>query len=170
MYICSHFSAVTILNEEISIRPAESSDLEAVYGLIKELALYENAPNEPSNALETFLADGKGENPKYRVLVAEHHQEIVGIALYYLGYSTWKGAMMYLDDLVVRESYRRHGIGKKLLTALQDTAREHKVNQLRWHVLDWNEPAIAFYNKIGASLDNTWITCKMEKEQLYKVQ
>lgn len=155
---------------EIKIRPAETSDLEAVYGLIKELARYENAPHEPTNSLTTFIEDGKGESPKFRVLVAEDDETIVGIALYYLGYSTWKGAMMYLDDLVVLEKYRRHGVGKKLLLALQDKAREHQVNQLRWHVLDWNEPAIAFYNKMDASLDKSWITCKLEKEQLYKAQ
>jgi GNAT superfamily N-acetyltransferase len=75
--------------------------------------------------------------------------------------------MMYLDDLVVNEQYRRHGIGGLLLQSLVEAAREHGAQQLRWHVLDWNEPAIAFYKKIGASLDPTWITCKLEKDVLY---
>jgi GNAT superfamily N-acetyltransferase len=151
----------------ITIRKAEEQDLSAVYALIKELALYENAPDEPSNPLETFLKDGSGPQPKYHVLLAESEGSVVGIALYYLGYSTWKGSMMYLDDLVVNEQYRRHGIGRLLLQALVDAAREHGAQQLRWHVLDWNEPAIAFYKKIGASLDPTWITCKLEKDVLY---
>lgn len=146
---------------------AEEHDLPSVYELIRELALYENAPDEPSNPLEQFLEDGSGETPRYQVILATKEDEIIGIALYYLGYSTWKGAMMYLDDLVVREAWRKHGIGSMLLKALIARAREEKVNQLRWHVLDWNEPAIAFYKKIGAALDPTWITCKIEKDALY---
>jgi GNAT superfamily N-acetyltransferase len=151
----------------IIVRKAEEQDLSAVYALIKELALYENAPDEPTNPLDTFLRDGSGEHPKYHVILAESEENIVGIALYYLGYSTWKGSMMYLDDLVVNEHYRRHGIGRLLLQALISAAQEHGVQQLRWHVLDWNEPAIAFYKNIGASLDPTWITCKLEKDRLY---
>jgi GNAT superfamily N-acetyltransferase len=151
----------------IEIRKAETADLSSVYQLVKELAIYENAPEEPSNPLETFIQDGTGEHPKYHVLLALFGNEIVGMALYYLGYSTWKGSMMYLDDLVVRESWRRKGIGKKLINSLIGSARSHGVNQLRWHVLDWNEPAIAFYKKIGANLDPTWITCKIEKDRLY---
>jgi GNAT superfamily N-acetyltransferase len=152
---------------KVRIRRAEEQDLPSVYALIKELALYENAPDEPTNPIGTFLKDGSGTHPKYYVLLAEVGDDIVGIALYYLGYSTWKGSMMYLDDLVVNEQYRRHGIGGLLLQSLVEAAREHGAQQLRWHVLDWNEPAIAFYKKIGASLDPTWITCKLEKDVLY---
>lgn len=152
---------------KIEIRPATAEDLPRVYDLIKELAIYENAPDEPTNPLSNFIADGTGDSPKYRVLLAFFGEEMVGMALYYLGYSTWKGCMMYLDDLVVKENWRRKGIGKQLFNALMDTAREHGVNQLRWHVLDWNEPAIAFYKQVGASLDPTWITCKLEKDRLY---
>jgi len=151
----------------VKIRQAEVGDLPSVYALIKELALYEHAPDEPSNPLETFVKDGSGDHPKYRVILAEVGEEVIGIALYYLGYSTWKGSMMYLDDLVVNEQYRRHGIGAQLFKALIAAAKEHGAQQLRWHVLDWNEPAIAFYNKIGATLDPTWITCKLEKDVLY---
>lgn len=152
---------------QVHIRIALKKDLPSVYQLIKELALYENAPTEPSISLEEFIEDGTGNRPSYRVIIAEMEQEIVGIALYYLGYSTWKGNMMYLDDLVVKNQYRRHGIGHLLFQSLIAAAREHGVNQLRWHVLDWNEPAISFYKKINASLDGEWITCKLEKEQLY---
>jgi GNAT superfamily N-acetyltransferase len=157
---------MTLASTQMHIRKAGYDDLRQVYALIKELAEYEHAPHEPANSLEDFLKDGSGDHPKYRVLVADHGKEIVGIALYYIGYSTWKGTMMYLDDLVVQEAYRRKGIGKQLFEALIFTAREHGANQLRWHVLDWNEPAISFYQKIGASLDPTWITCKLEKDQL----
>lgn len=151
----------------VIIRIATTKDLPNVYGLIKELAIYENAPHEPTVSLEEFIEDGKGAHPRYRVIVAEQDGELVGIALYYLGYSTWKGNMMYLDDLVVRESHRRSGIGQLLFNALIAAAREHGVNQLRWHVLNWNEPAIRFYKKIDASLDEEWITCKLEKDKLY---
>ncbi len=149
------------------IRIATKQDLPHVYGLIKELAVYENAPHEPTVSLEEFIEDGSGNNPRYRVIIAEKENEILGIALYYLGYSTWKGNMMYLDDLVIKESHRRLGTGKLLFQALIAAAREHGVNQLRWHVLNWNEPAIAFYQQINASLDSEWITCKLEKDKLY---
>lgn len=149
------------------IRIATKQDLPHVYGLIKELAVYENAPHEPTVSLEEFVEDGSGSNPRYRVIIAEKDHDILGIALYYLGYSTWKGNMMYLDDLVVKESHRRFGIGKLLFQALIAAAREHGVNQLRWHVLNWNEPAINFYQQINASLDSEWITCKLEKDKLY---
>jgi GNAT superfamily N-acetyltransferase len=152
---------------KVEIRQATTEDLPAVYELIKELAIYEEAPDEPTNPLDTFIADGSGQHPKFRVLIAQFGTEIIGIALYYLGYSTWKGSMMYLDDLVVKESWRRKGIGKQLFEQLIEKAREHEVNQLRWHVLNWNEPAIAFYQQIGAHLDPTWITCKLEKDRLY---
>jgi len=149
------------------IRIATSRDLPAVYALIRELAIFENEPDEPTNSLEEFIEDGTSAPPRYHVILAEQDHEVVGIALYYLGYSTWKGNMMYLDDLVVKENVRRHGIGQLLFQSLIAAAREHGVHQLRWHVLDWNEPAIRFYEKIGAALDSNWITCKLEKDKLY---
>ena len=151
----------------VNIRAAHPQDLPQVYDLIKELALYENEPNEPTVSLEVFVRDGSGNQPKYRVIVAEEEHEIIGIALYYLGYSTWKGSMMYLDDLVVRSAHRNKGIGQLLFQELIKKAKEHQVNQLRWHVLDWNKPAISFYNKLNASLEAEWITCKLEKDKLY---
>ncbi len=152
---------------QLYIKFATKQDLPEVYGLIKELAEYENAPHEPTVSLEQFIEDGSGIKPSYSVIIAVKNKEILGIALYYLGYSTWKGNMMYLDDLVVKKEYRKSGIGKLLFQALVAAAREHEVNQLRWHVLSWNEPAIEFYKKIDASLDSEWITCKLEKDKLY---
>jgi len=151
----------------VNIRAAHPQDLPQVYDLIKELALYENEPNEPTVSLEVFVRDGSGNQPKYRVIVAEEEHEIIGITLYYLGYSTWKGSMMYLDDLVVRSAHRNKGIGQLLFQELIEKSKEHQVNQLRWHVLDWNKPAISFYNKLNASLEAEWITCKLEKDKLY---
>lgn len=150
----------------ISIRKADTDDLEAVYGLIKELAIFENAPDEPSNPLKKFIEEGTAKQPRFHVLVAEQKNEILGIALYYYGYSTWKGSMLYLDDLVVKEQHRKKGIGKQLLDELIKIAKEERINQMRWHVLDWNENAIKFYKKYPVAFDSSWITVKIEKENL----
>jgi len=150
----------------IIIRKAEPNDLVQVYELIKELAVFEKEPDEPSNPLKKFIEEGTCKQPRFHVILAEDDGKVVGIALYYYGYSTWKGSMIYLDDLVVRESYREKGIGKKLMDELIAIAKEEKINQLRWHVLDWNENAINFYKKYPVTFDNTWITVKIEKENL----
>lgn len=151
---------------DIIIRKAEPSDLIQVYELIKELAAFEKEPDEPSNPLKKFIEEGTCKQPRFHVILAEGDGKVAGIALYYYGYSTWKGSMIYLDDLVVKESYRKKGIGKKLMDELIAIAREEKINQLRWHVLDWNENAINFYKKYPVTFDNTWITVKIEKEHL----
>ena len=150
----------------IEIRKAEPNDFVQVYELIKELAAFENEPNEPSNSLKKFVEEGTAKHPRFQVLVAEADGSIVGIALYYYGYSSWKGSMLYLDDLVVKEAYRKHGIGKKLMDELISIAKEERISQVRWHVLDWNENAINFYKKYPVTLDKTWITVKIEKENL----
>jgi GNAT superfamily N-acetyltransferase len=150
--------------QEIVIRKAEPADLVQVYDLIRELAIYEKAPDQPSNPLKKFIEDGTCKHPRYFVIVAECGDEIVGMALYYNAYSTWKGTMIYLDDLVVREKYRKHGIGKKLMDELISIAKEEKVCQLRWQVLDWNEPAINFYKKYPVIFDKEWITVKIERK------
>jgi GNAT superfamily N-acetyltransferase len=156
----------------ISIRPATVADAPAAYELIRELAEYEKAPQEVTVSLEQFTDDGFGEQARYRLLVAEQHNDtnndkkVVGIALFFNSYSTWKGKTIYLDDLVVAETYRRYGIGKQLINALLDIARQENVNQVRWHVLDWNEPAIRFYEKMGVKMEPEWITCKCEKNML----
>lgn len=146
----------------IHIRTATPEDMPAVWGLIRELAIYEKAPEQVITSPEQMVRDGFGETPLFRCLVAEtDDKHIAGIALYYFGYSTWKGKMLYLDDLVVSESYRRQNIGEKLLMVLKEIAIAEKVQQMRWHVLDWNTPAIRFYEKIGAELESEWITCKL---------
>ena len=144
------------------IRKAEATDLVQVYGLIKELAVFEKEPNEPTNPLKKFIEEGSCKNPRFQVIVADENGTIVGIALYYYGYSTWKGSMIYLDDLVVKESHRKHGIGKRLMDELIAIAKEEKIKQVRWQVLDWNENAINFYKKYPVTFDATWITVKLE--------
>lgn len=138
-----------------------------VHGLIKELAEYEKAPLEVTNTLEDMQRDGFGDEPIYKFFVAESDTEgVVGIALYYTAYSTWKGKMLFLEDLVVTERHRRSGIGRKLFNAVAAEARQTGAKRFKWQVLDWNEPAIAFYKKIGANLDGEWINCNMTEEQI----
>ncbi|WP_114782848.1 GNAT family N-acetyltransferase [Botryobacter ruber] len=150
----------------IQIRKGTAEDLPQVLALIRELAAYERAPQEVTNTLDEMYRDGFGDNPVYRFFVAETSEGIVGIALYYTAYSTWKGRALYLEDLVVTEKLRRSGIGKQLFDAVAREAQETGAKRFAWQVLEWNEPAISFYRKIGASLDNEWINCRMTEEEL----
>lgn len=151
----------------IEIRPGTIEDLPQLMALVKELAEYERAPQEVTNTLIEMERDGFGENRIFKFFVAEGEEGIVGAALYYTAYSTWKGKTTYLEDLVVTERLRRSGIGRKLFDAVAREAREKGAKRFAWQVLDWNEPAIAFYKKIGASLDTEWINCRMTEEQLH---
>jgi GNAT superfamily N-acetyltransferase len=139
----------------------------AVHALIRELAIYERAEHEFVVTVEQLTADGYGLVPIFECLVAENETVgIVGMALFYTKYSTWKGACIYLEDLVVQENFRGFGLGKRLLEVLMVLARDRKVGRLEWQVLDWNNPAIGFYEKMGAVLDEEWINCKFTFEQL----
>ena len=149
----------------IQIRQATVDDMQAVWDLIHELAVYEKEPDAVITTPESMKRDGF-ENDLFKVLIAEENGKTVGIALYYFGYSTWKGKMLYLDDLVVTESYRQRGIGQLLFKQLKEIAIAEDANQMRWHVLDWNTPAIKFYEKNQVHLDGEWITCKIEKPAL----
>ena len=151
----------------IRIRKGVKEDLPFVHALIQELGVYEKAEHEIETSVEQLEIDGFGSEPLFEFFVAENEeQEIVGMALFYFGYSTWKGKKMYLDDLVVTEQYRRKGVGQLLLDQLVAYALEKNAQQLRWHVLNWNRPAINFYEKIQAELDEDWITCKLPRQRL----
>lgn len=150
------------------IRQGNREDVPGIFGLIKELAQFERAPEAVVNTEKKLIEDGFGENSIYRVFVAEDVKtnHIVGIALYFIAYSTWKGKLVYLDDLVVTETYRRYGVGRKLINeVLKETARMG-VEQIRWQVLEWNAPAIEFYKSLGAELDPEWINCRMSKDEI----
>ncbi|WP_286742488.1 GNAT family N-acetyltransferase [Roseivirga sp. UBA1976] len=150
----------------MKIRKGVKSDLPSVLELIKELAVYEKALHEVEITLEQLEEDGFGEEPVFQFLVATENEEIVGLALYYFRYSTWKGKAIYLEDLVVKESHRGRGYGQKLLDAIVEEARQTGSKQVRWQVLDWNEPAINFYKKLGAHLDDEWINCTLTAKQI----
>ena len=152
------------------IRPGKKEDLPQVLGLIKELAVYEKAADEVDNTVTRMEVDGFGENPVYGFFVAaEREGPLVGIAIYYYRYSTWKGKWLYLEDLIVTESQRGQGIGKQLLDRTIQKALDENCTGMMWQVLDWNTPAIHFYEKhYRPVLDSEWINCKLTHEQMRK--
>jgi len=132
-----------------------------VLELIIELAEYEKAPREVLISEETLIEEGFGPNKIFDTIVAEMDNEIVGMLLYYPVFSTWKGRSIYLEDFVVANSHRRKGIGQLLIDALVEEARSAQAKKIRWQVLDWNTPAIEFYKRINATLENAWIDCTL---------
>ncbi|MFM2207493.1 MAG: hypothetical protein RL213_1468 [Bacteroidota bacterium] len=154
------------MSTEFTVRKGTREDLPAVLELIKELALYEKAPEQVTNTLEAMEKDGFGPEAVFNFHVAVVKGAVVGVALYFFKYSTWKGKGLFLDDLVVTEKLRGQGIGSALFNAFILEARRAGVKQVHWQVLDWNEPAIRFYRKINASIDGTWLDCKLTEEQI----
>ncbi len=131
-----------------------------ILGLIHELAAYENAPKEVTNTVSKLIADGFGTNPVFTCNVAVANGQIIGFTLCYISYSTWKGRCLYLEDFIVTEKWRRTGVGKQLFDQVYKEAEQMGAARLEWQVLNWNKPAIAFYKKHKALLDETWVNCK----------
>ena len=146
---------------EIKIRKAVRKDCARMMELIQELATYEKAPDEVTVSLTHFEESGFGPNPVWWAFVAEAHGVVVGMALYYVRYSTWKGQRMYLEDILVTEDMRGQKIGSLLFDALIVEAKEKGFNGMNWQVLDWNEPAINFYKKYNANFDPEWVNCSI---------
>ncbi len=146
---------------ECHIRPAVAADCPKMMDLIHELAHFEKAPQEVTVSTEEFIDAGFGKSPVWGAFVAEIDHTIVGIALYYIRYSTWKGRRLYLEDLIVTESYRGKGIGRLLLDKTIAYARTKNYSGMMWQVLDWNEPAIKFYEKYQAHFDGEWINVNL---------
>ena len=144
------------------IRPGKKSDIPQVFELVKELAEYEKALDKVSNTVDKLEEDGFGPNPVYELFVAEIENNIVGIALTYYRFSTWRGKVMYLEDLIVREQMRRKGIGKKLFDMVLDHAKVTSCVGLSLQVLDWNDLGINFYKKYNMEFDDEWINCYLE--------
>lgn len=140
-----------------TVRPAQKEDCNEMLTLVKELALYEKAPDEVTVSLTHFEESGFGPNPVYWAFVAEFEGKIIAMALYYIRYSTWKGQRMYLEDIIVTEQHRNKGIGKLLMNQLIAEAQQKQFHGVSWQVLDWNEPAIAFYKNYDATFDGEWI-------------
>ena len=146
---------------EIKIRKAVRKDCVRMMELIQELATYEKAPDEVTVSLTHFEESGFGANPVWWAFVAEAQGVVVGMALYYVRYSTWKGQRIYLEDILVTEDMRGQKIGSLLFDALIVEAKEKGFNGINWQVLDWNEPAINFYKKYNANFDPEWMNCSI---------
>lgn len=147
---------------EITIRPAKKADCPRLMELIQELAVYEKAPEQVVVSLDHFEASGFGPNPVWWCLVAEVQGMVVGMALYYIRYSTWKGQRMYLEDLIVSEDMRGNKIGSLLFDALIAEAKTKQFKGMNWQALDWNEPALNFYRKYNSNFDPEWVNCSLD--------
>jgi GNAT superfamily N-acetyltransferase len=149
-----------------AIREATLTDCSRILELINELAVYERAPEEVTVTLAEFEDAGFGQKPVWKAFVAEVDAIIVGFALYYVRYSTWKGCRLYLEDFIVTNSHRGKGIGKQLFDTIVLEAHEKGFNGMTWQVLDWNEPALNFYKKYEAGIEAGWLNGSLSKQQL----
>lgn len=143
------------------IRAGEPADMEGAFALIAELAEYEMAAHELENTVSRMLQDGFGQKASFRFWVACKGNAVVGLALVYDRYSTWKGRCLYLEDLIVTQAERGKGVGKALFEHVLNIARKEGYSQMNWQVLDWNESAIGFYNSWNPNWDGQWINGKI---------
>jgi len=148
--------------EGFEIRPAVPEDMGQVLELIHELAVFEKEPDAVELSRDDLLRDGFGEQPRFRCFVAEDGRKVLGMALCYPRYSTWKGLVIHLEDLIVTESARGRGIGGALLTEVIRHAREAGARRVSWEVLDWNDPAIDFYEARGARVLRDWDVVQLD--------
>jgi GNAT superfamily N-acetyltransferase len=154
--------------DNLIIRTATESDVPAILGLIQELATFEREPDAVAVTEAELLQDGFGESPVFGCFVASIESKVVGIALYYPCYSTWKGKSWHLEDLIVTEPHRGKGIGFALLKKFISFAHNTGVRRIQWVVLDWNTPAINFYEKQGAKTLSDWNITQMTKDAIQK--
>lgn len=145
------------------IRKGTPNDMPAVLELIKELAIFEKEPDAVVITVEDLIRDGFAENPLFHTFVAEVNQEIIGIALYYYRYSTWKGKTIHLEDLIVKEDKRGTGAGFAIYSEIIAQGKRDNVRRMEWNVLDWNTPAIEFYKKSGAKILDDWRVVQMDE-------
>jgi GNAT superfamily N-acetyltransferase len=146
------------------IRKATKNDMKSVLDLIQELATFEKEPDAVLVTIDDLIRDGFSETPLFHCFVAENKNEIIGIALYYYRYSTWKGKTIHLEDLIVKENQRGTGAGFALYSEIIAQGKRDNVRRIEWAVLDWNTPAIEFYNKTGAKLLDEWRVVQMDEE------
>ncbi|MGD0696274.1 MAG: GNAT family N-acetyltransferase [Terriglobia bacterium] len=154
----------------LNIRPANVSDVGLILEFIRELAEYEREPQAVTATEEDLVRDGFGPAPKFRVVIAEWEAQPAGFALFFYNYSTWQGRPgLYLEDVFVRPEFRGRGIGKALLLHLARLAVEENCGRFQWQVLDWNTPAIEFYQSLGAKVMKEWLTMRVEGEALKRL-
>ncbi len=145
----------------VTVRPALPSDCQRMLELVRELAIYEKAPDEVNITLEHFSESGFGQNPVWWAIVAEAEGQVLAFALWYVRFSTWKGQKMYLEDILVTEAWRGKGIGTLLMDELIRIAKEKGFTGISWQVLEWNEPAVNFYKRYNALFDGEWLNATM---------
>lgn len=150
----------------MQIRQAIKEDMPQVLELIKELAVFENEPDAVEITVETLEKEGFGEKPLFTCFVAQKNDEIIGAALVYFRFSTWKGRMLHLEDLIVKESERGKGIGEALYNKVMQHAYDRGLKRVAWDVLDWNQGAIRFYERSGAKLMKDWRVVHMDESGL----
>ena len=147
--------------DKVIIREANRNDAKAIHELIVELAVFENAPNEVKVTVEDLEEDGFGPDPAFKCIVAESNGDVVGFALYYMRYSTWKGRCVYLEDFLVKKEMRSQGIGDLIFKEILAISEKLNVRLITWQVLDWNESAIKFYDKYNSVFDSEWLNGKI---------
>ncbi|KAF2515819.1 GNAT family N-acetyltransferase [Flavobacterium salilacus subsp. salilacus] len=150
------------------LRKGTPQDMPAVLELIKELAVFEKEPDAVVVTVDELVRDGFGTHPLFHTFVAEQDGEIIGMALFYYRYSTWKGKTIHLEDLIVKESKRGTGAGSALYKEVITFAKAQGVRRAEWVVLDWNKHAIDFYKRSGARIFTDWLTVQMDEEGITK--
>ncbi|WP_163400587.1 GNAT family N-acetyltransferase [Flavobacterium fluviatile] len=148
----------------MNIRKGKPEDMADVLGLIQELAIFEKEPDAVLVTVDDLIRDGFGEKPLFHVFVAEADDKIVGIALYYYRYSTWKGKTIHLEDLIVKEKMRGTGLGSALYSEIMKQGKKDNVRRIEWNVLNWNTPAVNFYENSGAKVIEEWRVVQMDEE------
>ena len=143
------------------IREGKPTDLPTVLELVKELAAFAKLPSEVDVTAQSMEIDGFGPEPVFKFLVAESDGIVTGTAIYYFKYSTWKGRCIHLEDLIVKQEHRSQGIGGMLFEEMIAITKRMGLKRLTWQVLDWNEPAIRFYQKYNATLEEEWLDGKL---------
>ena len=156
------------MDAKIHLRFAQKGDMPEVLQLIQELADFEKEPDAVELSLSELENDGFSTPKRFDCLLAEMDQKVVGMALYYPRYSTWKGVTLHLEDLIVSNAYRGKGVGTALYSAFLAEAKKQNVRRVEWVVLDWNTPAIKFYESSGAKVLQDWKTVQMDQETINK--
>jgi len=148
--------------DKINIRRATKEDIGLVRDLVMELAIFEKAPEEVTSSLTDYVQEGFSDNPLFTANLIYLNDELAGFSLWYYRFSTWKGRRFYLEDLYIKEAYRGKGLGRKLINEAIEEAKRMKCTGMMWQVLDWNQPAIDFYNTLGVKLDAGWLNVHLD--------
>jgi GNAT superfamily N-acetyltransferase len=148
--------------DKINIRRATKEDIGLVRDLVMELAIFEKAPEEVTSSLADYISEGFSDNPLFSANLIYLNDELAGFSLWYYRFSTWKGRRFYLEDLYIKEAYRGKGLGRKLINEAIEEAKRMKCTGMMWQVLDWNQPAIDFYNTLGVKMDAGWLNVHLD--------